>query len=1051
MKKLLSVFFILLCVFFTGIFAQADGTDNRIFRFYTGEDLYQLLAVKDGENLTEPAAPSAPEGQRFDGWYADEACTQPFTFGVQTTRNNTTTVYAKFIQTFCFTYYDELGNVLLNEELVSGTSYTFNKDNPAYAVTAIDKVNSGWKDQHGTVHTTDTIPVTEDLILNPVAETGFYARFFTQGGSFVHSQLILPGQKAARPDQDPTRAGYTFDNWYTEAAGGSLFDFDAVPTRAVDIYAHWTANTDTPYKVVLWVENTDGGYDYGASITKTGNTGGDVSFDPATDAASGALCSAIRVNSDKYSNRKYVTHVFLDEKNEASISDVNQNGGIQGDGTTVLNVYARLKRYKLELRKRDTGELLMTIENAIQQIDYLPGVKDLLAEHDLNRWDVYYGSTQFDTGMLRIRLTFPQTADGCNADLPDGTTIVYRLYKQLGNNTYRREILQQDLNDPDRYNLAYFYEYRYPSGTDGATQADDPGFRVDHGKTTGKVSGPVNSGPYRYLYSYSPLPNILKFYMDRLSYQLDFNTGVGVISIPSEQVLYEKPLAGYIPGSYIPDQTTVEQDGVIYVFKGWYDTAEYVGDPVTAETDRTMPAHALGLFAKWEPLAYNIRFDPALGEEGGSYAGPTEARVMAGDKVSQPVNPTRNQRGDWKWTFLGWALNGKPYDFDSAVPEDNITLAAQWSRLPLPKVSYSAGEGSGRVPEDEYYRTHSAVIAPSGEGLNAPAGEHFIGWMQEGKLYYPGDEIPIGEEDLILTAAFAADGNTVYTVRYYKQETGDSYQEDPAQTKQLIGRIRSTVTADEVQYPGYALETDISTQSGILSLDGSLTLSMYYAVKTYTVTWVDGDGNELKTDHLTEGVMPVYTGTTPTKSATAQYLYTFSNTWSPEITAVNGNAVYTAQFSQTLQKYTVTWENDDHTILETDEYVPYGETPRYDGKTPEKAPTKEYTYTFDGWNREITAVTGKVTYTAMYKAMAVASAAPSTTPLPSPMAEPTEAASAAPPSTPTAAPTQAPAPSPTPKPVPKTGEEADPLLFLVLAALGIAGAGLTTLVKRKKQ
>ena len=327
------------------------------------------------------------------------------------------------------------------------------------------------------------------------------------------------------------------------------------------------------------------------------------------------------------------------------------------------------------------------------------------------------------------------------------------------------------------------------------------------------------------------------------------------------------------------------------------------------------------------------------------------------------------------------------------------------------------------------------MIAPSGEGLNAPAGEHFIGWMQEGKLYYPGDEIPIGEEDLILTAAFAADGNTVYTVRYYKQETGDSYQEDPAQTKQLIGRIRSTVTADEVQYPGYTLEPDISTQSGILSPDGSLTLSMYYAFNTYTVTWVDGDGNELKTDHLTEGVMPVYTGTTPTKSATAQYLYTFSNTWSPEITAVNGNAVYTAQFSQTLQKYTVTWENDDHTILETDEYVPYGETPRYDGKTPEKAPTKEYTYTFDGWNREIAAVTGKVTYTAVYKATAVATETPSATPLLTPAAEPTAV----------------PTPAPTPKPVPKTGEKADPLLYLALAVLGIAGAGATTLVKRKKQ
>ena len=356
--------------------------------------------------------------------------------------------------------------------------------------------------------------------------------------------------------------------------------------------------------------------------------------------------------------------------------------------------------------------------------------------------------------------------------------------------------------------------------------------------------------------------------------------------------------------------------------------------------------------------------------------------------------------------------------------------------------------------------------------------------MQDGKLYYPGDEIPIGEEDLILTAAFAADGNTVYTVRYYKQETGDSYQEDPVQTKQLTGRIRSTVTADEIQYPGYILESDISTKSGILAPDGSLTLSMYYAVKTYTVTWVDGDGNELKTDHLTEGATPAYTGAAPTKSATAQYLYTFSNTWSPEITAVNGNAVYTAQFSQTLQKYTVTWENDDHTILETDEYIPYGETPRYDGKTPEKAPTKEYTYTFDGWNREITAVTGKVTYTAMYKATAVASAAPSATPSPTPTEEPTATTSPAvgmtiPPRTeptpsptaesttiPTAfrtetptetpapsltpSPTQAPAPSPTPKPVPKTGEKADPLLYLVLAMLGIAGAGATVLVKHKK-
>ena len=192
---------------------------------------------------------------------------------------------------------------------------------------------------------------------------------------------------------------------------------------------------------------------------------------------------------------------------------------------------------------------------------------------------------------------------------------------------------------------------------------------------------------------------------------------------------------------------------------------------------------------------------------------------------------------------------------------------------------------------------------------------------------------------------------------------------------------------------------------------------------------MDGDGNKLKTDKLTEGVMPVYNGEVPTKTATAQYLYTFNNTWAPEISIVNGNAVYTAQFNQTLQKYTVTWENDDHTILETDEYVPYGETPRYDGKTPEKVPTKEYTYTFDGWNREIAAVTGKVTYTAVYKATAIATETPSATQTPTPED----------------------VPSPTPKPIPKTGEPADPMLYLILVLLGTAGIGGTAFIRQRRK
>ena len=64
--------------------------------------------------------------------------------------------------------------------------------------------------------------------------------------------------------------------------------------------------------------------------------------------------------------------------------------------------------------------------------------------------------------------------------------------------------------------------------------------------------------------------------------------------------------------------------------------------------------------------------------------------------------------------------------------------------------------------------------------------------------------------------------------------------------------------------------------------------------------------------------------------------------------------------------YTITWVNDDETVLEKDLDVSYGTIPSYDGETPTKEKTAQYTYTFIGWTPGIAEVTKDMTYTATY-------------------------------------------------------------------------------------
>ena len=97
------------------------------------------------------------------------------------------------------------------------------------------------------------------------------------------------------------------------------------------------------------------------------------------------------------------------------------------------------------------------------------------------------------------------------------------------------------------------------------------------------------------------------------------------------------------------------------------------------------------------------------------------------------------------------------------------------------------------------------------------------------------------------------------------------------------------------------------------------------------------------------------------KSSNAQYTYEFVS-WNADA-AVGNDTIIVANFSRSLNTYTVTWKNGD-VVLETDNNVAYGATPVYNGAEPTYSAGEDYV--FNGWSPVITSVTGDVTYVATF-------------------------------------------------------------------------------------
>ncbi|MDR2828016.1 MAG: hypothetical protein LBV51_01180, partial [Acholeplasmatales bacterium] len=147
--------------------------------------------------------------------------------------------------------------------------------------------------------------------------------------------------------------------------------------------------------------------------------------------------------------------------------------------------------------------------------------------------------------------------------------------------------------------------------------------------------------------------------------------------------------------------------------------------------------------------------------------------------------------------------------------------------------------------------------------------------------------------------------------------------------------------------------------------EASYTAVFEIVARKYSISFKNYDGSILQVSEVEYGTLPVYSGTTPTKDPLSiSEAYTFSG-WSPSVVNVTGDAEYTATFSVTVRTYTITFVNDDGSILQASE-VEYGTFPVYSGLEPVKENTNTAIYTFIGWDNVIINVVGDAVYTAVY-------------------------------------------------------------------------------------
>ena len=591
----------------------------------------------------------------------------------------------------------------------------------------------------------------------------------------------------------PQKPGYTFTGW-----SGEIPKTMPVIENPLSFTAKWEKGT-AGFTVVFWYENAN---DVGYSVAGT--------FTPDN------VAPGTQKSSGDYQNQSFKGR---DDKHFTYNADKAETVTVNGDGSTVLNVYYTRNTYTLKFREltcnswnpfhshNDNCYKVTKTITAKYQADIHSNFP-IKSGNSTILWSVPDGCSSFkpETYLASINEMPGEDITFNEYDKVSAATIYYYVESLAGNTgVYTREGKQFDLYKQVKYtkngSLTYAEEFH---DITGFTQWwSDPKFSsFDQNGSTSTIK----------------TENILCY--TRNSYELSFYNYNAVVDGKGGSVQYEAPLSSYSFEPEYPDK--LEKNA--YVFDGWYTTSGcYEGSKADLST-LTMPASDLVLYAKWVPKTHTVKTyltKDVLDNNGQAIQ--TWTGVPHGTAVTDPpANPERKP-----YTFVGWFYisdtdEEKAFDFSMPVNRD-LNLYAKWrADVNVDYVIHYRLKDGTTIAED----TTGSALA----GTTKTFAAKTFGMLNEGYQtgYYPLEGSHSIQMDIEgtneYTFVYVAREKVNYTVRYLERNTETVLcAEKSGETSDAV------ITEKFVQIPGYA--PDAYQKQLVLSADDSKNVLTFWYTK----------------------------------------------------------------------------------------------------------------------------------------------------------------------------------------------------------------------------